>query len=925
MIIWIGEYNGSLFYRHLGHNGCVNPMLTHVNISIKDTYLLSHNEGTDATDCTTPTIGYGSAKLCRDMSMSGYCVGTSVEDDTKLPFLIDYQKNHIMCYDIESEFAGKSGCNHNSPILCVGLVCSCGWSRSVTRAKPMKDQVVSVIRDDNRSIAEAVMELILDHKPIFTLGHNVYSFDNKVLAIALGSKHPMSKYFRQILRSDASTVTDFGLIMDIPGINNLDTYRFIRQSMFGTYKTFSLGALCESNGIRSPKLLSTTLVFSELWYKDNAVNTMDMMRYNIADCRANLQLCEKLDLINEIISLSYIAKAWISDVLLYNTGAMATSCLCASALKDDYTFAWSRCDWRPENFKGGEVLYTGPCVASNLMIVDFISMYPSIMSSCSISPECVDYVLPSIDQTPRFVKLGALACHLSYLDNKTTVCCLYGIRDIQDSMGCKQVIIGEIIAPGILDSKAILSRVSGLVSRDVTLRYLDVTLAMMQPKPHTTVQSSTLHVDRRLANLVQQCKASIVVSAERTLEHQWFWTPKFTENAGYAIDWISTFDGHTTIVRAPEYEAHFTHGPRVASSACRDLMSTRKVYKKLMKQTRNKDQVQSKVYDKIQYALKISANSMYGALSFPQYNTYSPRCGMSTTAIGRWALNVTATIICCLGLAVVYGDTDSIMFCLNNDNEFDHKNPLKVHYASPMKGYLDSIRQDPLLKHEAILCEYLSNSKGSQVLDTNSSLNHLHNSWLRGIIPKIVNIIMSYTCVCDLVIEHQETGAKLRFDIESCVFKRFLIMQKKHYIGLVDTDSTYSKGVSYVRRSGAMLKDEALKLFSNAVLKSKNRDEALRLMTLYYKRLCRCITSASPIKLFYLQLTLQGVSGMYVKVKHPNFTYMKLSEFQSKFYELDSDYYKNILVRVLDTVCRSIGLEDSNYIITSIGHTIHGV
>ena len=99
--------------------------------------------------------------------------------------------------------------------------------------------------------------------------------------------------------------------------------------------------------------------------------------------------------------------------------------------------------------------------------------------------------------------------------------------------------------------------------------------------------------------------------------------------------------GHSTIVRGPEHEAHFTQGPRITSTACKDLMSSRKVYKKLVRDTKISDASQSKAYDKVQYALKISANSMYGALSFAQYNTYSPRCGMSVTAtIGRWALKM---------------------------------------------------------------------------------------------------------------------------------------------------------------------------------------------------------------------------------------------------------------------------------------------
>ena len=68
---------------------------------------------------------------------------------------------------------------------------------------------------------------------MFTLGQNVYRFDNKVLALALGSDHPMCMYFKQVIRSDVSTFSEFGCIMNIPGINNLDTYRLHASIIYG--------------------------------------------------------------------------------------------------------------------------------------------------------------------------------------------------------------------------------------------------------------------------------------------------------------------------------------------------------------------------------------------------------------------------------------------------------------------------------------------------------------------------------------------------------------------------------------------------------------------------------------------------------------------------------------------------------------------
>ena len=51
------------------------------------------------------------------------------------------------------------------------------------------------------------------------------------------------------------------------------------------------------------------------------------------DCYVALELCKRLDLVNQIMALCYCSRAWIEDVTLYNTGAMATSCIFFNAMK----------------------------------------------------------------------------------------------------------------------------------------------------------------------------------------------------------------------------------------------------------------------------------------------------------------------------------------------------------------------------------------------------------------------------------------------------------------------------------------------------------------------------------------------------------------------------------------------------------------
>jgi hypothetical protein len=107
---------------------------------------------------------------------------------------------------------------------------TCGWSRLITRSRVHDSKFHQIVLDSNEAMAIHIILSVLKHAPAFTVGHNVYSFDNTVLAFALPSKHPYTRFFRSVSKSSNNTAPSMGLILDIPGINNLDTLMYIRSS-----------------------------------------------------------------------------------------------------------------------------------------------------------------------------------------------------------------------------------------------------------------------------------------------------------------------------------------------------------------------------------------------------------------------------------------------------------------------------------------------------------------------------------------------------------------------------------------------------------------------------------------------------------------------------------------------------------------------
>jgi len=97
----------------------------------------------------------------------------------------DKSNCHLLSYDIECEYLGPHTSNIEAPILCACLKCSCGYQMAISRVPLSGSRVEHTVADCNAKIAETVLKAIISHAPEFTVGHNVYEFDNVRLACAL--------------------------------------------------------------------------------------------------------------------------------------------------------------------------------------------------------------------------------------------------------------------------------------------------------------------------------------------------------------------------------------------------------------------------------------------------------------------------------------------------------------------------------------------------------------------------------------------------------------------------------------------------------------------------------------------------------------------------------------------------------------------
>lgn len=102
-----------------------------------------------------------------------------------------------------------------------------------------------------------------------------------------------------------------------------------------------------------------------------------------------------------------------------------------------------------------------------------------------------------------------------------------------------------------------------------------------------------------------------------------------------------------------------------------NLMELRKIYKK-----------SNPPYST---ALKVLANSLYGALGYANSPLHSPRAAATVTVAGRSALALSYTVFTGLGLKVVYGDTDSCFLAAGPKTDTQFGGSVEKHIDTALK------------------------------------------------------------------------------------------------------------------------------------------------------------------------------------------------------------------------------------------------
>lgn len=182
------------------------------------------------------------------------------------------------------------------------------------------------------------------------------------------------------VRVGGSKMVTYGNIIHIPGCYDVDTMAYMVRARPGEYSAMSLEVVAQVTPGCSPKLDMPTM--------SSEVDLHQLAEYNVNDCNVMLDVWFKSGLCVEIPSLAACSSSPVYDCARYITGTTIPLLLSSEALSRRMMLNWST-STRDQEYRGGYVLDPRRGLHRGVIVCDFSSMYPTIMSCCKISPETV--------------------------------------------------------------------------------------------------------------------------------------------------------------------------------------------------------------------------------------------------------------------------------------------------------------------------------------------------------------------------------------------------------------------------------------------------------------------------------------------------------------------------------------------------------
>ena len=296
----------------------------------------------------------------------------------------------ILAFDIEVYgLAGGKDKIKKDPIISVAFADNKGFQKVITWKKFEAEKYVEFVNGEEELI-ERFVEIVKERNPDFIVGYFSDEFDFPYL------RGRAEKYEIKLnLGIDESGVIfkrgGQSSSAKIKGIPHLDLLKFIKNIMSGSLRldSYSLESVAQEL-LKEGKNKFDIESIEEQW---DTGNIKDLCAYNLQDANLTLKICEKIfPNIGEIVKLIGIGA---HEICRMHYGQLVENYLIKRA-KDYNEIVPNKpshdliSDRVGETYQGAFVMEPKPGFYDNIVFLDFMSLYPTIVIAKNISPSTLN-------------------------------------------------------------------------------------------------------------------------------------------------------------------------------------------------------------------------------------------------------------------------------------------------------------------------------------------------------------------------------------------------------------------------------------------------------------------------------------------------------------------------------------------------------
>ena len=300
------------------------------------------------------------------------------------------------------------------PIIMISLVFDSNFRGNKIMVLSTRPGKGVTICDSEKEVLKKLIEIIHEYDPDIITGYNINNFDIPYILDRMRDNN-----VKPVLgRCKQKQVTSKKLMSryrnSITGRVIVDSFELVKKDF--SLMRYDLNTVSQ-NLLNEKKVDVKHSEIERLW-KGNQEEFDKRVKYSEQDSILAMNLITKLNLVYKYVALSRISGTLLQDTLDSGETSRIENFLLREFNKEGYVFpckpdqkkVYNREGARREELKGGFVIEPDKKLHSNVVVLDFKSMYPSIIRTFNICPTTLikDFMPSNPDHKPTKSPSGAV-------------------------------------------------------------------------------------------------------------------------------------------------------------------------------------------------------------------------------------------------------------------------------------------------------------------------------------------------------------------------------------------------------------------------------------------------------------------------------------------------------------------------------------